>query len=120
MATTAVVPISDYRRKAPYLAFSRPELHSLLNLYTSRVMRGEWRDYAISNDAGIASFFIFRHSHESPLFVISKLETRGKNRTSAAKNGRFILFSRDKKLKQAHELEDVIKALNRVLTVVKP
>jgi len=115
---TAVVPISDYRRKAPYLSFTRTELHCLLNLYSSRVMRGDWRDYAISNDAGIASFFIFRHSNESPLFVVSKLETRGKGRVSAAKNGRFVLFSREKKLKQAHDLQDVVRVLNQTLTLV--
>lgn len=114
----AVIPFVEYRRKAPYLSFTRTELHRLLGLYTSRVMRGEWRDYAIDHGPGLASFFIFRHSHEHPLFVISKLETRGKNRAAAAKNGRFVLFSREKKLKQTHNLDDLLHVLNQTLHVV--
>ena len=115
---TAVVPISTYRRNPPYLNFTRVELHRLLNLYSSRVMRGEWRDYAISHGPSRASFFIFRHSNEHPLFVISKLETRGKDRVSAARSGRYVLFSRQKKLKQTDELDDLIKAFNQPLTLV--
>lgn len=115
---TAVIPLMEHRRPAPFLAFTRTELHRLLGLYTSRVMRGEWRDYAIDNGPGMASFFIFRHAHETPLFVISKLETRGKARVGAARNGRFVLFSGKQKLKQAHGLDDVIDALNRILRVV--
>jgi hypothetical protein len=115
---TAVVSIHEYRRKAPYLNFTRAELHRLLSLYSSRVMRGEWRDYAISHGATMASFFIFRHSRENPLFVISKLETRGKDRVAAAKQGRYVLFGGHKKLKQAHDLEDLLKAFNQPLTLV--
>jgi hypothetical protein len=114
----AVVPISAYRRTAPYLNFTRAELHRLLNLYSSRVMRGEWRDYAISHGPTTASFFIFRHSNEYPLFVISKLETRGKDRVAAAKNGRYVLFNRHRKLKQAHELDDVLHLLSQPLTLL--
>lgn len=116
---TAVVPIAEYRRKAPpYLSFTRQELTRLLNLYTSRVMQGDWRDYAINLGPSTASFFIFQSSHENPLFVISKLETKGKNRVAAARQGQFVLFNRQKKLKQAHDLDDVIKALNRTLRIV--
>ncbi|MBL8644622.1 MAG: DUF2794 domain-containing protein [Rhodospirillaceae bacterium] len=115
---TAVVQIHDYRCKAPYLSFTRQELTSLLNLYSSRVMHGDWRDYAINHGPSMASFFIFQHSNESPLFVISKLETRGKDRMAAARQGRFVLFSRQTKLKQAHTLDDVLKVLNRTLRLV--
>lgn len=115
---TAVVSIHEYRRKAPYLNFTRVELHRLLGLYSSRVMRGEWRDYAISHGQTMASFFIFRNSHENPLFVISKLETRGKDRVAAAKQGRYVLFGGHKKLKQAHDLEDLLKVFNQPLTLV--
>ncbi len=115
---TAVVPIAEYRRKAPSLHFTRDELNRLLNLYSSRVMRGEWRDYAISHSPTTASFFIFRHTNEHPLFVISKLETHGKQRVAAAKNGRYVLFSREKKLKQAHDLDVVLRLLSDPFTVV--
>ena len=77
------------------------------------------RDYAISQDPTKASFFIFRHTNEYPLFVISKLESRGKNRVAASKNGRYVLFSRQKKLKQAHDLDAVLRLLSQPLTVVR-
>jgi hypothetical protein len=111
--------MGDYRRKAPYLSFNRQEFTSLLNLYTSRVMSGDWRDYAISHGPTMASFFIFQNTNESPLFVISKLEVKGKDRVAAARAGRYVLFSREKKLKQAHNLDDVLKALARTLRLVR-
>jgi hypothetical protein len=117
-AMTAVIPLEDYRRTPSDLYFSRDELIRLLNLYTSRVMQGLWRDYAISHGPTAASFFIFRHTNESPLFVISKLETRGKNRVAAARNGRFVLFYRQKKIRQAHDLEAVLHMLSRSLALV--
>jgi len=116
---TSVVPIAAYQRKAQDLYFTRDEFNRLLNLYSSHVMRGEWRDYAISQDPTKASFFIFRHTNEYPLFVISKLESRGKNRVAASKNGRYVLFSRQKKLKQAHDLDAVLRLLSQSLTVVR-
>ncbi len=62
----AVVRIQDYRqnpgRKPPALHFTRAELSRLLGLYATRVIKGEWRDYAISFGPGMASFFIFRHT----------------------------------------------------------
>ncbi|MBL8630907.1 MAG: DUF2794 domain-containing protein [Rhodospirillaceae bacterium] len=115
----AVVPIADYRRAAPYLSFSRQELQALLNLYTSRVMLGEWRDYALNHGPTMASFFIFQHTQDNPLFVISKLQTKGKHRVAAARQGQFVLFSREKKLKQAHNLDEVLKALSRTLRLVR-
>lgn len=109
----AIVALDDFRRKAGELYFSRLELNRLLNLYTSHVMRGVWRDYAISHSPTTASFFIFRHTNENPLFVVSKLETRGRHRVAAARNGRYVLFYRQKKLKQAHELDDVLHMLTQ-------
>ena len=54
------------------LPFTRSELHQLLSLYSRLVARGEWRDYAIEQDGGLAAFSVFRHSHERPLYTITK------------------------------------------------
>ena len=75
------------------------------------VMTGEWRDYAFSFGPSKASFFIFRHSFETPLFVISKLEAR-------ARQGRYLVSSRGQKLSQSATLEDVLEIFARPIKLV--
>ena len=60
------------RRSPSALAFNRTELNLLLSLYSRRVMSGEWRDYAIDLQSGTAVFSVYRHSHERPLYTITK------------------------------------------------
>ncbi len=117
MAT--VVRLSDHRRKPPYLHFTRAELNRLLGLYASRVSKGEWRDYAINLGTEAASFMVFRHSQENPLFVISKVGP-AKNRSKAqlARKGQYVVHHRQKLLNQAHSLEDVLDVFNRPIRLV--
>ena len=105
----------DLRGKAPSLHFTRTELNRLLGLYTKRVMAGEWRDYAISFGPGVASFFVFRHTLENPLFVITKLDPRGRTR---ARSGRYLVTSRQEKLSQGNSLEDVLAIFDKPLGLV--
>ncbi len=113
---SSVLRFPDLRGKAPSLHFTRVELNLLLGLYAQRVMTGEWRDYAISFSPGMASFFIFRHSRENPLFVISKLDPRG--RSGSAKGGRFLVTSRQQKIKQGNSLEDVLAVFDQPLHLI--
>ena len=113
---TAVVRFPDVRSKAPSLHFTRAELNRLLNLYSRRVMTGEWRDYAISFGPGMASFFIFRHSQENPLFVISKLDARGRN--ARERNGGFLVTSRQRKISQSHSLDDALSVFDQPLRLI--
>lgn len=69
-----VVRLSDVQRqRRGRVAFSRAELSQLLNIYSRRVARGEWRDYAIDHGVAMAAFSIFRHSYERPVYVVAKL-----------------------------------------------
>lgn len=118
-----VVRLQDYRpaqgqtgRKPPALYFTRAELSRLLGLYATRVIKGEWRDYAICSSPDSASFMVFKSSKEHPQFVISKLgkgDGRGK-----AKAGRYLVTSRECKLRQGHSLDDVLAVFNRPLGLV--
>lgn len=91
--------------------FNRQELFRLLDLYSRRVMSGEWRDYAIDQQGDRAVFSIFRRSTETPIFAITK--------TSGGKGKRrYILQSGPQKLKQSQQLDDVIAALEKRLRVV--
>ena len=115
----AVVRLSDHRRKAPYLHFTRLELNRLLGLYASRVSKGEWRDYAINLGADAASFMVFRTSQENPLFVISKLATgKGRSKTHNPRHGQYIVLSRQSKLCQGHSLDDVLEIFDRPIKLV--
>lgn len=114
---TGVVRLSDHRRKAPYLHFTRPELNCLLGLYSARVAKGEWRDYAISSGPDAATFAVFRHSHEFPLFTISKLST-GKGRGKAARQGQYVVSARQRRLCQGHTLDDVLAIFDRPIRLV--
>jgi hypothetical protein len=113
----SVVRITDYRHKSVFLHFTRAELNRILNLYATRVSRGEWRDYAINLGADAASFMVFRSSHENPLFVISKLAAR-KGRNQSIKQGRYLVTSQQQRLRQGHSLDDVLEVFDRPLKLV--
>ena len=84
------------------LYFSRPELSQILAAYSARVAAGEWRDYAIDHMPGTAAFSIFRHTHETPLYVIEKQQLHPKE------SARFFLLDRQKILLRANSLSDII------------
>ncbi len=93
--------------------FERAELYRLLNLYSRRVMSGEWRDYAIDHDEGSATFSVFRHSAERPMYAITKIFGHG------GKGGnRYVLTSGAEKLSSSADLADVIEALEKRLRLV--
>jgi hypothetical protein len=56
-------------------------MNALLSLYSRRVMRGEWRDYAIDQHDGMARFAVFRSSFERPAFIITK-QLKGASRAA--------------------------------------
>jgi hypothetical protein len=109
----AVLRFPDVRSKAPSLHFTRAEFNRLLNLYSKRVMTGEWRDYAITFGPDKASFFIFRHSMENPLFVISKVETRGRSRGK-----RFQVSSHGQRLSEGQTLDDALEVFAKPLRLL--
>ena len=113
---TSLVALDSYRRRQRSrrrpVIFNRHELFALLGVYSRRVMSGEWRDYAIDHGPQGATFSIFRHSAERPIYAITKQDAPGKNR------GQYLLFQGPKKLRQAQNLDDVIDALERQLRVV--
>lgn len=100
-----VTRLSDHRRQRRTF-FSRAELDQLLQLYSRQVMRGLWRDYAIDQRDGAASFSVFRHSLESPLFTIVKLAPE-------ASRHAYALLQRRLKLATGTTLQDVLIRLER-------
>lgn len=110
----SVIRLSDDRRKPPYQHFTRPELNRLLGLYAARVSKGEWRDYAIHLGPDAASFAVFRHAHEHPLFVISKIARTGRGK----RQPQFVVTSPQRKLSQGNCLGDVLAIFDKPIKLV--
>ena len=98
--------LNDHRRHRRVF-FSRAELDQLLQIYSRQVMRGAWRDYAIDQGDGVATFSIFRHSLESPLFTIVK-SVPGESSHDA-----YALLHRRVPLAAGGTLPEVLTALER-------
>ena len=52
--------------------FDRRELHQILELYSRKVMAGEWRDYAIGGDDAGAVFAVYGNASPVPIYHIAK------------------------------------------------
>lgn len=111
---SGVVNLSKYRRARHrrHVCFSRLELNKLLSLYSSRVIRGEWKDYAISHGDGVSEFSIFRNSSDRPAFTIVKYPP-GSHRM-----GDYMVCTGNRRLKQGDSLESVLRIFERELKLV--
>ncbi len=98
------------KQKTAY--FSRVELTQILNVYSTRVAGGEWRDYALDHNDGSALFSIYKSSHEMPLYTIEKKRLKGKDRWI------YIVSDRRKLLRQSARLNDVLEYLNNLPRLV--
>ena len=112
MAT--LLRLYDHRRKARPVFFTRPELNQLLSIYSRRVMRGEWRDYAIDQQENAVRFSIFRHTHERPLYAVVKFAP------GTGRQGDYAVLSGPQRLATGGSLGEVLQALLRHLPAVEP
>ncbi len=102
----------ERRGKGKTTFFDRQELGQLLNLYSRRVASGEWRDYAIDQDSGCATFSVFRHTLDSPLFSIAKrIAGRGRNKE-------YVVYSGRRQLKRAQTMSEALAILEKKPRVV--
>ena len=98
---------------ANQVTFSRSELSRLFGLYGRKVAAGEWRDYAIDFLKDRAVFSVFRRSSEVPLYRIEK------NPRLARRQGTYSVISATGLIvRRGHELERVLGAIDRSLSVV--
>ena len=111
---SGVVNLSRYRRarKRRHVCFDRLELNKLLSLYSSRVIRGEWKDYAISHGDGVSEFSIFRNSTDRAAYTVTKYPP------GSHRNGDYILCAENRQLKQGESLESVLQIFERELKLV--
>ncbi len=91
-------------------------MNTLLSLYSRRVMRGEWRDYAIDQRDGTARFAVFRSSFERPLLIITK-QHKGlpKPGALAPTSFQFTVQSGRETLAQGTSLTEVLEVADRLV-----
>ena len=95
------------------VTFSRRELDRILGLYGRMVAAGEWRDYAIDFLKDRAVFSVFRRSPEVPIYRIEK------DPRLARKQGAYSVISATGLIvKRGHELENVLRAVDKSLKLV--
>ena len=95
------------------VTFSRRELDRILGLYGRMVAAGEWRDYAIDFLKDRAVFSVFRRSSEVPLYRIEK------DPRLARKQGAYSVISATGLIvKRGHELDNVLRAVDKSLKLV--
>lgn len=82
--------------KPPPEFFSRSELGRILQLYSRKVMTGEWLDYALGWDERGARFAIYGRASAYPLFVVLKRgrQARRERRYEAVGGGRVLATGR--------------------------
>lgn len=107
-----VVCLADYRQPRRTVCFDRMELNRLLALYSRRVSRGEWRDYAIDQGAGMAVFSVFRHADDRPLFAVAKIAE------GPGQAGGYVLFRGSRILKKARSLDAILSLFSERLKLV--
>ena len=113
---SSLIRLAEYRRQQRVVFFSRCELNQLLSLYSRRVMRGEWRDYAIDHRAGMAMFSVFRSSREGPLFSVAKhLAQTG---PASDREAEYLLFKGRHRLRRATALDEILELLESGLRVM--
>jgi hypothetical protein len=98
---------------ANQVTFSRRELRRILDLYGRKVAAGEWRDYAIDFLKDRAVFSVFRRTSETPLYRIEK------DPKLSRRQGAFsVITATGLILRRGHELEAVLRAIDKKLSVV--
>jgi hypothetical protein len=95
------------------VTFDRRELNRILSLYGRKVAAGEWRDYAIDYLKDRAVFSVFRRACEVPVYRIEK------NPRLSRRQGTYSVISATGLIvRRGHELDRVLGALDRSLSVV--
>ncbi len=100
----------DFRRSQHKAFFDRTELNLLLSLYSRRVARGEWRDYAIDQTEGRAVFSVFRHTNDLPVFTIAKQCTPD--------GWDYRVLNGRRRLSSAHSLAKALRIFEKRLRLV--
>lgn len=108
-----VIRISDRGKKKRPVFFSRFELNKLLSVYSRRVIRGEWKDYAIDVGSGPAAFSVFGATSAQPAYTIVKLSGSQKKG-----EGQYVVYDGRQRITRGNSITDVLAMFERELKLV--
>ena len=107
MGNVTPLPI---QRPGAQIAFDRPELMRILDLYGRMVAAGLWRDYAMDFEHEAATFSAFRRAAERPEFRIVKRPSL------RMRQGMWALIGEaGATLKRGHDLASILAPVERRL-----
>lgn len=90
------------------VAFQRPELNRIMNVYGLLVRNGEARDYGIGMGKDRAVFAIYRRAAEQPTWRVEKVPALSN------KQGAYVVYgSAGQVLKRGHDLENVLRVFDK-------
>ena len=92
--------------------FSKFELNSILTLYSKQVSKGLWRDYALDSQHETATFSVYRHTHDKPIYKIIKKRQKGKKNKAE-----FLIFKDMKVINKSDELAILLLKLEKKLKI---
>jgi hypothetical protein len=110
---TSLVDLKSYRTSRRTVFLQKDELRQLMNLYSKRVMTGEWKDYAIDFQEGHATFTVFKNTFDAPLYSIVKLRHRGSSTEE------WLIFSAEERLRRSGSLAGALAYFDKKLSVVR-
>lgn len=94
------------RAKADF--FNRNELNQILQVYSRRVISGEWRDYSLAWDERGAVFDIYGAASSVPIYSVTK-----RARAARRHGGRYQVLTRGRVLTTDMSLDGVLRVLDR-------
>lgn len=101
-------PANTKAKAAEVVTFHRRELDQLIQLYSSRVGTGDWRDYAIDMLKDRAVFSVFKRASETPLYTIEKQPKLARRQGEwSITNANGLI------LKRGHDLKNVLRVLDK-------
>jgi hypothetical protein len=110
--TATVIRLTDFRRRKSITCFSRLELNLLINVYSRRVISGEWKAYALDHDESAARFSIFANAHAQPLYAVIKTAHPTRRRK------RFTVLQGASKIAESDTLAQVLAPFGRKLRII--
>jgi hypothetical protein len=94
--------------RGPAEFFNRHELNRILQVYSRRVMSGEWLDYALAWDERGAVFSIFGAASSLPVYAVIK-----RPRHLRKQGGRYQIVTRGRVLRTDPSIDGALRVLER-------